>query len=88
MQGRRNSETWIEQEEKETEISVLGTARLYTTAAQPEPPSTLPQAGEEERGRTKSVGPSLKIEGPLSLLAKELGVLQYSLAARGYLDNG
>lgn len=42
----------------------------------------------KKRGRTKSVGPSLKIEGPLSLLAKEQGVLQYSLAARGYLDNG
>lgn len=68
---------------------MLGTARLHTIAAQPEPPSNLPQAGDEgERGRTKRLGPSTNIEGPLSLLAKEQGVLQYFLAARGYLDNG
>lgn len=65
MEGRRNSERQMEQEGKEAESSVLGTLRLYTIAAQPEPPSTLPQAGDEgERGMTKSLGPWTKSAGP------------------------
>lgn len=45
--------------------------------------------GMKDRGKgQKRLGPSPKTEGPLSLLAKEHGVLRYSPAAPGYLDNG
>lgn len=41
--------------ERETESSLLGTARLYITTTQPEPAPALPQAGDEGEREDKSV---------------------------------
>lgn len=49
MEGRRNSERSVEQEGKETESSVLGTARFHTLAAQPEPLLPSHKLGMKER---------------------------------------